>query len=433
MRRFVMQAVFVLCAAFGTASSLAAQEAASIVGVVRDTSGAVMPGVTIEASSPALIEKVRNAVTDGSGRFAIIDLRPGSYVVAFTLPGFKSVRREGIILAGAFAATVNAELEVGALEETVTVSGASPIVDLQSTQNQFVANRDVLDVLPATRSMQGGASLVPGVNFYSQGFVSTMSVHGSASSDQRIYFDGSTDRPEPDGHRQPGERDRRERSGAGRTGLRRRLAVGGNLARRRAHGLDPQGRRQPVQRIGAILLFERFAAERQRARRSPAVHSRGRLPANQLESERDVRWTDRERPPVVLHGVPHLPVGQLRRQHVFSGRFTREPQRCRGAERTAAPDRPDQPEKQAPRRVLQLERQYPALRRGLHGDQRQSRVVRFSGSVVPVADSCPAGGGCQVDLDAHQPAAPRSRAIVRRGELSIQLPAGSGAVRCHES
>ena len=124
MRRSVLQVVLVLCAAFGAASSLAAQDAASIVGVVRDTSGAVMPGVTVEASSPALIEKVRNAVTDGSGRFAIIDLRPGSYVVAFSLPGFKSVRREGIILAGAFAATVNAELAVGALEETVTVSGA---------------------------------------------------------------------------------------------------------------------------------------------------------------------------------------------------------------------------------------------------------------------------------------------------------------------
>jgi hypothetical protein len=110
--------------------------------------------------------------------------------VTFTLAGFKTVRREGVVLAGAFAATVNANLEVGALEETITVTGASPVVDLQSTQNQFVANREVLDVLPATRSMQGGAALVPGVNFYSQGFVSTMSVHGSASSDQRIYFDG---------------------------------------------------------------------------------------------------------------------------------------------------------------------------------------------------------------------------------------------------
>jgi hypothetical protein len=184
--------VFLLAVAIGliVPASAIAQESASIVGLVRDTSGAVMPGVTIEAASEVLIEKSRSATTDGSGRFAIIDLRPGTYVVTFTLQGFKTIRREGIVLAGAFAATVNADLEVGALEETVTVSGASPVVDLTSTQNQFVANRDVLDVLPATRSMQGGASLVPGVSFYSQGFVSTMSVHGSASADQRIYFDG---------------------------------------------------------------------------------------------------------------------------------------------------------------------------------------------------------------------------------------------------
>ncbi|MGQ0735036.1 MAG: TonB-dependent receptor plug domain-containing protein, partial [Acidobacteriota bacterium] len=96
----------------------------------------------------------------------------------------------GVILQGDFAATVNATLEIGALEETITVAGASPVVDLQSTQNQFVIAREMLETLPATRSMQGAASLVPGVSFYSQGFVSTMSVHGSASADQRIYFDG---------------------------------------------------------------------------------------------------------------------------------------------------------------------------------------------------------------------------------------------------
>jgi len=171
-------------------TAAAAQERASIVGVVQDSSGAVMPGVTVEASSPAMIEQVRSAVTDGSGRYAIIDLRPGTYAVTFTLPGFRSVKREGIVLEGAFSAQVNASLSVGAVEETVTVSGASPVVDLQSTQNQSVLNREVLDVLPAARTMQGGASLVPGVAFYSQGFTSNMSIHGSLREDQHIYFDG---------------------------------------------------------------------------------------------------------------------------------------------------------------------------------------------------------------------------------------------------
>jgi hypothetical protein len=188
MRRVVLSVVVAFT--LSAPAPAAAQEAASIVGIARDTSGAVMPGVTVEASSEALIEKVRTATTDSAGRYAIVSLRPGNYVVTFTLPGFKTIKREGIVLEGAFAATVNADMEVGALEETVTVTGASPVVDLQSTQNQFVASREVLDALPATRTMQGGAGLVPGVNFFSQGFVSTMSVHGSASGDQRVYQDG---------------------------------------------------------------------------------------------------------------------------------------------------------------------------------------------------------------------------------------------------
>ena len=186
MRRLALAAGLTLLLPVG----VFAQERASIVGVVQDVSGAVMPGVTVEASSPALIEQVRSAVTDGAGRYAIIDLRPGAYTVTFTLPGFRSVKREGILLEGAFSAQVNGSLAVGAVEETVTVTGASPIVDTQSTQNQAVLNRQVLDVLPAARTMQGGAALVPGVSFYSQGFVSTMSIHGSATADQHIFFDG---------------------------------------------------------------------------------------------------------------------------------------------------------------------------------------------------------------------------------------------------
>ncbi len=174
----------------GTPATVAAQEGGSVVGTVRDASGAVLPGVTVEASSDVLIERARTAVTDDAGRYGIVSLRPGVYTVTFTLPGFRTVRREGVKLEGAFAATVSADLEVGALEETITVTGASPVVDLQSTQNQFVLGQEVLDVLPATRSHNQGAALVPGVSFYSQGFVSTMSVHGSNTRDQRRYFDG---------------------------------------------------------------------------------------------------------------------------------------------------------------------------------------------------------------------------------------------------
>src|SRR5206468_18151 len=174
-----------------TARPVSAQaDRASISGLGTDSTGGVLPGVSVEAESPVLIERSRTAATDGAGRYSIVDLRPGTYTVTFTLPGFRTVKREGIVLEGAFAAQVNAALAVGTLEETVTVTAGSPVVDLQSTQNQSVINRQALDVLPAARTMQGGASLVPGVAFYSQGFTSNMSIHGSLREDQHIYFDG---------------------------------------------------------------------------------------------------------------------------------------------------------------------------------------------------------------------------------------------------
>src|SRR5215831_16614360 len=103
----------------------------SIAGVVRDSSGGVLPGVNVEATSPALIEKSRSVVTDGTGQYQIVDLRPGTYSVTFTLQGFSTVRRDGIELAGSFAASVNADLKVGSVAETITVTSESPIVDVQ--------------------------------------------------------------------------------------------------------------------------------------------------------------------------------------------------------------------------------------------------------------------------------------------------------------
>jgi hypothetical protein len=116
---------------------------ASITGMVRDTSGAVLPGVTVEAASPVLIEKVREAVTDANGRFQVVDLRPGTYEVTFTLTGFNTVKRDGIVLTGSAVVNVDADLRVGALEETITVTGEAPVVDVTSTTQQRVLNAEV--------------------------------------------------------------------------------------------------------------------------------------------------------------------------------------------------------------------------------------------------------------------------------------------------
>lgn len=130
-----------------------AQTVAGITGVVKDTTGAVLPGVTVEASSPALIEKVRTAVTDGQGRYNITDLRPGAYSVTFSLTGFGTAKREGLEISAGFTATANADLKVGGVEETITVTGAAPVVDIQNTRTQAVLKQDVLRALP---SGQGG-------------------------------------------------------------------------------------------------------------------------------------------------------------------------------------------------------------------------------------------------------------------------------------
>jgi hypothetical protein len=184
---------------FASPSAYAQGQTGSIAGVVRDSSGAVLPGVTVEASSPALIEKTRSVVTDGQGQYKIIDLRPGSYAVTFTLPGFSTTRREGIVLTSGFTADVNAEMRVGALEETVTVTGETPIVDTQSVVRQTTATREVMDVLPTDRNFVSFAALTPavlvtGVRQNVGGSIPetgmNLVVHGSRASDSLITVEG---------------------------------------------------------------------------------------------------------------------------------------------------------------------------------------------------------------------------------------------------
>src|SRR5215475_2254421 len=137
---------------------------ASIAGVVRDPSGAVLPGVTVEASSPVLIEKVRTTVTDSNGRYEIVDLRPGSYMVTMSLPGVNTFKRDSVTLVGAGTTSVDAELRVGALEETVTVTGAAPTVDVQSATRQTVLDRETVQSLPTARNYYSLGTLATGVN-----------------------------------------------------------------------------------------------------------------------------------------------------------------------------------------------------------------------------------------------------------------------------
>src|SRR5689334_14187745 len=125
-----------------------ARAQSAFAGVVKDATGAVMPGVTVEASSPALIEKVRSVTTDAEGQYKIIDLRPGTYTVTFTLQGFSTIRREGVEISAGFTATINGDLKVGALEETITVTGQSPIVDTQNVTQQKVIQMQVIQALP---------------------------------------------------------------------------------------------------------------------------------------------------------------------------------------------------------------------------------------------------------------------------------------------
>jgi hypothetical protein len=157
----VSRVVFVLVCLVVLAATASAQTSA-ITGTVRDASGGVLPGVTVEVSSPALIEKVRTVITDGDGRYQVVSLRPGIYTVTFTLAGFGVVKRDGIELTSDFTATVNAELRIGALEETITVTGESPIVDTQSITQRHVMTREVLDVLPTGRNIQAVGILIPG-------------------------------------------------------------------------------------------------------------------------------------------------------------------------------------------------------------------------------------------------------------------------------
>jgi hypothetical protein len=174
----------------------------AIGGVVKDAIGAVLPGATVEAASPALIEKVRTVTTDAQGNYKIVDLRPGTYSVTFSLTGFSTVKHEGLELTAGFTATVNAQLNIGAVTESVTVSGASPVVDVQNVLSQRVLTPEILTATPTAQNLTGYAALTVGIRAGGQtsnapdvgGSIgegnTSLAVHGTRDTDMHVNYDG---------------------------------------------------------------------------------------------------------------------------------------------------------------------------------------------------------------------------------------------------
>src|SRR5688572_1603944 len=192
MRSGIRVCLIVSCLAVASSPAWAQ---ATLAGIVRDASGAVLPGVTVEAASPQLIEKVRTAITDGTGRYRIESLQPGDYTVTFTLPGFATVKREGVIVSGTTVISVDAEMRVGGVQETITVTGETPVVDVSSTRREITIDNETLRSLPGPRSYSYLVGAVPGVltngnNINTGPVFLIFPIHGGRGVESRLTVDG---------------------------------------------------------------------------------------------------------------------------------------------------------------------------------------------------------------------------------------------------
>src|SRR5436309_6248165 len=201
--RQIVYFMLLLCFLFLPATVWGQAETGNIIGIVRDTSGAVLPGVTVEAASPALIERTRTAVSDEGGRYRIGELRPGTYTVTFALPGFSTLKRDGIELTTGFTATVNADLKVGAREETIAVSEQVSMVDTQTPQQHVTITNTTLDARPTPKRPAQLITLIPsanagGTNFHDVGGVGSdrgfFGVHGQRPDDMTYNVSGMDNR-----------------------------------------------------------------------------------------------------------------------------------------------------------------------------------------------------------------------------------------------
>src|SRR5688500_13913212 len=204
--RLVVKTLFVLICVAAAHSTAWAQ--ATIAGEVRDASGAVLPGVTVEAASPALIEKVRTAVTDGSGRHRNEDRRPGADTVTLTLPGVVPMRRDARQVGGTGVINVDGDLRVGGVQETITVTGETPVVDVASTRREVVLDNETMRALPAVRSYSYLLNTVPGLqsnitDVNSGPVFAIFPIHGGRGVESRLTVEGMNISNPPGGNQPP--------------------------------------------------------------------------------------------------------------------------------------------------------------------------------------------------------------------------------------
>ena len=207
-----------LLACVGLAPS-AAWAQATLAGTVRDASGAVLPGVTVEASSPVLIEKTRTATTDATGQYRIESLQPGTYTVTFTLAGFSTLKRDDVVLSGTGVVKIDADMKVGGVAETVTVTGETPVVDVQSTRREVTLDNETMRNLPSVRSYSYLLTAVPGlqsnITDVNTGPVfAIFPVHGGRGVESRLTVEG-LNISNPPGGNQPLELHGRHRQRGG--------------------------------------------------------------------------------------------------------------------------------------------------------------------------------------------------------------------------
>ena len=299
----------------------------SISGLVVDTTGGSLPGVTVEAASPVLIAGTVTAVTDGAGRYTVANLRPGTYAVTFLLQGFNKLIRDGVVLTGDSALQINVQMQVGTLEQSITVTGESPLVDVQTVRDQFVVNREMMDALPGTSTFSGRAVLIPGVRNTGMGEGQYWpAAHGNTWRDAATTNDGArANTLIDDGQWQMGW----EMNQAATAEL--AYDAGGAPAEVQTGGVLQNA----IPKEGGNTFRGTFYAVRPRepeleqpdagAAGSPRRTQPERL---QLQLQPGIRRADRERPPLVLQGVPAARHQGLGRGSKFTGEGTPE-QRAR--------------------------------------------------------------------------------------------------------